>query len=188
MIDVNTVRQCLSEHTPRRIVEIGTDEAAVSAILVGNGARSPDLLLIKRAKRDDDPWSGQMAFPGGRRDSDDLDLVDTACRETLEETGVVLRGDCVVGELDDIRPLGPGLPRVIVRPFVFVLDSMPEVVPNIEVDLFLWVNLSDLPGLADTSTVTVNGMAISVPAYIIGSHVVWGLTERILKSFIDLCV
>jgi hypothetical protein len=71
---------------------------------------------------------------------------------------------------------------------VFLLDSMPEVVPNIEVDLFLWVNLSDLPGLADTSTVTVNGMAIAVPAYIIGSHVVWGLTERILKSFIDLCV
>ncbi len=188
LIDVTTVRRCLSGHSPRRITEVGTDEAAVAVILVDAGTASPDLLLIKRAKRDGDPWSGQMAFPGGRRDSDDMNLVDTACRETLEETGIALNSRCVVGELDDIRPLGPGLPRVIVRPFVFFLDSMPNVVTNIEVDLVLWVKLSDLPGLADTSTVRANGISISVPAYIIGPQVVWGLTERILKSFIDLCV
>ena len=188
MLDVNTVQRRLSQHSPRRIAEIGTAEAAVAAILVGSGTTSPDLLLIKRAKRDDDPWSGQMAFPGGRRDLGDANLVDTACRETLEEIGVVLRGDGVVGELDDIRPLSPGLPRLVVRPFVFLLDSMPEVVTNFEVDLHLWVQLSDLPALAGTATVTVSGMAIRVPAYNIGPHVVWGLTERIIKSFIDLCV
>ena len=167
---------------------MGTKEAAVAAILVGSGTTSPDILLIKRAQRDNDPWSGQMAFPGGRRDSNDANLINTACRETLEETGIVLRGQDVVGELDDIRPLGPGLPRIIVRPLVFLLDSMPQVVTNIEVDLHLWVELSDLPDLAGSATVTVNGMAITVPAYNIGPHVVWGLTERILKSFIDLCV
>jgi 8-oxo-dGTP pyrophosphatase MutT (NUDIX family) len=176
------------QHSSRRITEAGTDEAAVAAILVGSGANEPDILLIKRAKRDDDPWSGQMAFPGGRRDLDDADLVDTACRETFEETGIVVRETVVVGELDDIRPLGPGLPRIIVRPFVFLLDSMPEVITNHEVDLHLWVKLSDLLDVAGSATVTVNGMAISVPAYNIGPHVVWGLTERILKSFIDLCV
>ena len=160
----------------------------MAAILVGSGSASPDILLIKRAKRENDPWSGQMAFPGGRRDPDDAALVETACRETLEETGVALRDVVVLGELDDIRPLGPGLPRVIVRPFVFLLDSIPDVVTNIEVDLFLWVKLSDLPDLAGTATVTVDGLAITVPAYNIGRHVVWGLTERILKSFIDLCV
>ena len=98
---------------------MGTKEAAVAAILVGSGTTSPDILLIKRAQRDNDPWSGQMAFPGGRRDSNDANLINTACRETLEETGIVLRGQDVVGELDDIRPLGPGLPRIIVRPLVF---------------------------------------------------------------------
>ena len=188
MIEMNTVQRCLSQHTARRIQEVGTSEAAVAVILVGSGTTAPDLLLIKRAKREDDPWSGQMAFPGGRRDSEDTDLVETACRETLEETGIVLRENNIVGELDDLRPLGPGLPRIIVRPCVFLLDSIPEVFPNIEVDLHLWIKLFDLPGLAGTATVAVNGMAIAVPAYNIGPHVVWGLTERILKSFIDLCV
>ena len=148
----------------------------------------PDILLIKRATRDGDPWSGQMAFPGGRRERGDSDLVETACRETLEETGVALQRQNLVGELDDIRPLGPGLPRVIVRPFVFLLDELPEVVTNSEVDLFLWVKLSDLIDLGGSATVMENGMAFTVPAYNIGPHVVWGLTERILKSFIDLCV
>ena len=188
LIDVNTVRRCLAGSYPRRIKEIGTDEAAVAAVLVGSGTNSPDLLLIKRARRDDDPWSGHMAFPGGRRDAADTGLVETACRETLEETGVVLRHEWVLGGLDDIRPMGPGLPRVIVRPFVFLLDDMPDVVTNFEVDLFVWVNLSDLPGLSCTSTVIVDGIAITVPAYQVGPHVVWGLTERILKSFIDLCI
>jgi len=188
LIGVDTVLRSLSQYSPRRITEPGTAQAAVAAILVGSATTSPDLLLIKRAKRDDDPWSGQMAFPGGRRDSGDANLVDTACRETLEETGVALPVNCVVGELNDIRPLGPGLPRVIVRPFVFLLDSIPEVVTNYEVDLHLWVKLSDLPGLSGTATVTVDGDAINVPAYNIGPHVVWGLTERILKSFLDLCV
>lgn len=159
----------------------------MAVVLVGTAAVAPDILLIKRAKRDDDPWSGQMAFPGGRRESDDTELVDTACRETREETGIVLRREDVAGELDEIRPLGPGLPRLIVRPFVFLLHSMPEVVANHEVDLHLWVNLSVLRDLAGSATVKVGGEHITVPAYNIGPHIVWGLTERILKSFIDLC-
>ena len=187
MIEMNSLRRCLSLHSPRRTTEAGTDQAAVAAVLVDLGADTPDILLIKRAKRDDDPWSGQMAFPGGRREPDDANLLDTACRETLEETGIVLCGKDVMGELDDIRPLGPGLPRIIVRPFVFLLRSMPDVVTNKEVDLHLWVRLSDLPDLAGSETVTVSGAALTVPAYKVGPHVVWGLTERILKSFIDLC-
>ena len=65
---------------------------------------------------------------------------------------------------------------------------MPEVVTNTEVDLHLWVRFSDLPDLAGSATVTVNGLDFKVSAFNIGPHVVWGLTERILKSFIDLCV
>ena len=160
----------------------------MAAVLVDAGANAPNILLIKRAKRADDPWSGQMAFPGGRRESDDVDRVATACRETLEETGIGLRATDLLGELDDICPLGPGLPRIVVRPFVFLLRSMPQVVTNEEVELFLWVKLSDLPELAGSATVSVSGVAVTVPAYNIEPHVVWGLTEHILKSFFELCL
>jgi len=159
----------------------------VAAVLADCGTGEPDILLIKRAQRDDDPWSGQMAFPGGRRESLDGDLIETASRETLEETGIELHNAEVLGQLDDIRPLGPGLPRLVVRPFVFLVADKPEVVPNEEVDLHLWVRFSDLPQQASSSQVTVADTVINVPAFLVGPHVVWGLTERILNSFIELC-
>lgn len=169
-------------------MEDGTREAAVAAILVGSDENPPDILLIKRAKRADDPWSGQMAFPGGRRDPEDADLFDTVRRETFEETGIVLQSGDLVGELNDLRPLGPGLPRLIVRPFVFLLEAKPEVVLNHEVALSLWVDFSKLHGLAGSATVTVSGRNVVVPAYHVEHHIVWGLTERILNSFIVLCL
>ncbi len=187
MIRLKTIKQCLSSHVPRQLADVGAGEAAVAAILVDAGTDDPDILLIKRAKRDDDPWSGQMAFPGGRRESEDRDLIETARRETLEETGIVLKDENVIGQLDDIRPLGPGLPRLVVRPYVFLLSSLPDVVASHEVDLHLWVRFADLPALSSFSRVTVDNTTIEVPAFLVGPHIVWGLTERILNSFIDLC-
>ena len=63
-------------------------QAAVSVVIRGRGEL--DFLLIKRARSERDPWSGHMALPGGRRDDSDGDLLHTARRETLEETGVDL--------------------------------------------------------------------------------------------------
>ena len=181
------MKQSLSVHMPRQLADVGAGEAAVAAILVDAGTKVPDILLIKRATRDDDPWSGQMAFPGGRRESEDRNLIETARRETLEETGIVLRDEDVIGRLDDIRPIGPRLPRLVVRPFVFLLSSPPEVVTNDEIDLHLWVKFSNLQGSASSARVEVANKTIEVPAFLIGPHVVWGLTERILNSFIELC-
>lgn len=159
----------------------------MAAILADSAEGEPEILLIKRAQRDKDPWSGQMAFPGGRREPQDHDLLETARRETLEETGIALQNADVLGQLDDIRPIGPGLPRLVVRPFVFLVSSKPNVFLNAEVDLHLWVKFSDLPDLASSSRVNVADSAIEVPAFLVGPHVVWGLTERILNSFIELC-
>jgi 8-oxo-dGTP pyrophosphatase MutT (NUDIX family) len=181
------VRKQLASHTPHQLPDVGAGEAAVAALLADLGDGEPEILLIKRAQRDDDPWSGQMAFPGGRRESEDRDLIETARRETFEETGIELYETGVIGQLDDIRPLGPGLPRLVVRPFVFLVTSKPDVVLNEEVDLHLWVRFADLPDLATSSRVRVGTVNIEVPAFLVGPHVVWGLTERILNSFIQLC-
>ena len=69
-------------------------EAAVALVLRDRGGL--EVLLIKRAEIDGDPWSGHMALPGGRRDPDDTDLLATAIRETEEETGIVVYGPDVV--------------------------------------------------------------------------------------------
>jgi len=187
LLDLGTIKSRLSQHSPRRIEEEGTDRAAVAAVLVDAEGGCLDILLIKRAAKKEDPWSGQMAFPGGRRESGDANLLETARRETLEETGIPLQEAAVLGELDDIRPLGRGLPRIIVRPYVFFLRDRPNVVINEEVALHVWTSFSNLPNKSCSANIEIEGRVLGVPAYRVEGHIVWGLTERILKSFIDLC-
>lgn len=146
----------------------------------------PELLLIKRARRENDPWSGQMALPGGRKDDVDLDLFDTVQRETFEETSVNLSGEQLLGELDDLHPHAPGLPPMIVRPFVFGLNTRPPIMLNSESTLFLWAPLGVLADSAGVSRVVVGDRAIVTPSYRAGAHVVWGMTQRIINPIIEL--
>ncbi|MFQ6046696.1 MAG: NUDIX hydrolase, partial [Gemmatimonadales bacterium] len=124
--------------------------------------------------------------PGGRREPNDRGLLETALRETHEETGVELTPATCLGELDDLAPSTPVLPPVLVRPFVFGLPRRPETTLSGEVDRILWTPLLGLKTVEVESQVTVRGAELTVPAYRIGPHVVWGMTHRILKPFIQL--
>ena len=85
--------------------EPGVRKAAVALIFRTGQDGSPELLFIKRAEYPGDPWSGQIAFPGGREESGDSSLLETATRETREETGIDLgREGLIIGVLDDLRP------------------------------------------------------------------------------------
>lgn len=159
--------------------------AAVAIII----APEPDsMLLIRRAERDGDPWSGQMALPGGRRDPGDSDLEHTARRETMEEVGISLEAGSALGALDDFAPSTPVLPPVAVRPFVFHLDHRPALTLSDEVDTADWVLLDQLRDPANyyETTVATRGMEFQRPAYHVPCGVVWGLTERLLTQFLDL--
>lgn len=158
--------------------------ALVLAPAAGSGEL--ELLLIKRAEHPSDPWSGQMALPGGRREAGDRALLQTAVRETEEEVGLKLEPSSLLGELDDLEPRTRTLPRLVVRPFVFGLPQKPRLTPSREVALYLWVPLSVL--LADTTKgeVEIGYLRRSFPAYLVGGHVVWGMTERILSQFLEL--
>ena len=180
------IREFLAQLTPRRIVEPAATQAAVAVVLTTDVAADPELLLIKRAERAGDPWSGQMALPGGRREAADVDLLQTARRETLEETGIELADEQLLGELDDLHPRSRVLPPIVVRPFVFMVAGKPAVTESDEVTLHLWVPLSQVRASSKRSQVVVRGVEIDVASYVLGPHVVWGMTERILKPIIDL--
>lgn len=180
------VREYVARNPPQRISEAGTIEAAVAIILTAGDSADPEVLLIKRAENEGDPWSGQIALPGGRRDPGDLSLLDTACREAREETAADLAPDDLLGELDDLHPRTPVLPPVVVRPFVFGLKQKWAVEISSEATLHLWVSLNSLRAGATTSTVEVRGTDSRVPSYVVDGHVVWGMTERILRPIIQL--
>ena len=163
--------------------------AAVAVVLRDVGEPGVELLLILRAEREGDPWSGQVALPGGRHDPADATLQDTAVRETLEETGIDIAADGVVlGTLDELRPRTPVLPPIIVTPFVCVVRPDVAIAISDELADTFWVPLASLmdPALQVESPVTVRGATWRVPSWQLGRHIVWGMTERILKNFVQV--
>lgn len=181
-LDLTTIRRRLAAVDPR---PSGEPRAAVAAILREPIIARPEILLIRRAEHERDPWSGHMAFPGGRRDPDDATLEGTAVRETEEEIGLDLRAHGeLIGRLDDVPTHKTGL---VVRPFVFFVEDPPGLRPNHEVDEVHWVELrSLLEGDRDTTyLLDWNGAQHRFPAYQVGERAVWGLTYRMLQILFE---
>ena len=178
-----TSRQATEVHDP------GARRAAVAILIRLGPDGEPEIFFIQRAVYEGDPWSGQIAFPGGREEPEDATPVDTAMRETLEETGIDLRREATLaGVLDDIHPRAVRLPAVVVRPFVFLLPNPPEPFLSPEVADSFWVPLSvvlDRSVWRDT-TVVAGGMEMSRFAFHHEGFVIWGMTERILSGLMVL--
>ena len=129
-----------------------------------------------------------MALPGGRRGPEDRDLLATAIRETREEVGVEPIPAQLFGSLDDVVPRNPVLPPVAVRPFVFLTPTRPPLVLNPEVASAQWVTIDDLlqTGGYHLASLEIAGQRREVQAYRLDDAIVWGMTERILSSLLQL--
>ena len=162
--------------------------AAVALIMRIADDDDVELLMIRRAAFEGDPWSGHIALPGGRQEPADVSLQHTAMRETLEETAVDLASDgWLLGTLDEVHPRTPRLPSLIIRPFVFVAPSEVTIVTSDEVAEAFWVPLGLLahPSATGEATFTDRGVERTERSFRLGQHVIWGLTERILRQFIS---
>ncbi|MEI9939351.1 MAG: NUDIX domain-containing protein [Pseudomonadota bacterium] len=176
------IRRALADPAPETPLE-GPRTAAIALILLELEA-SLELLLIERATREGDPWSGHMALPGGHREATDADLAATAERETLEEVGLDLRAHGEqLGRLSDYLPIR-GVP-VAVRPFVYLLPARPTLQLSVEVRQALWVPVTLLLGGSRQATYTLarGGQSLELPAWDIDGRLVWGLTYRVLDEF-----
>ena len=186
MTDLDTARRVLGAHRPSEAHAPHARRAAVAVLLVP-GERGLDVLFIERAAREGDPWSGQIAFPGGRWEPTDPDLAATAIRETREETAIDLERAERLGTLDDLHPQSPLLPPVVVRPYVFALPHRPPHAPSPEVKEAFWVGVHELraPQIYGSVTVRPHGVPMVVSAYVLGDRTIWGMTERILTPLLD---
>jgi 8-oxo-dGTP pyrophosphatase MutT (NUDIX family) len=164
-------------------------QAAVALVLRPGEGGELEMLLIKRAEFNGDPWSGQVALPGGRREPTDVSLEQTAIRETWEETSIdITRDGRILGALDELSPRTPTARRLIVRPFVAVVVPEVVIVESPEVAAAFWVPLQALRTETAwiSAEVSALGHQLTVPAFSHGDYVVWGLTERILRTFLRL--
>lgn len=160
---------------------------AAVAIVVRQGAEGDEILLIRRATVEGDPWSGHIALPGGRYEPEDESLEATARRETLEETGVDLRASECVAQLTIVAPRMLRAPGVSVAPFVFRYHGDAGITMSDEIVEAWWLPVSELQTAESWRTVPVTvhgGATIEARGFSIGEHVLWGLTERILDEFL----
>jgi 8-oxo-dGTP pyrophosphatase MutT (NUDIX family) len=190
-LGLDRVRAALDGRTHETAdVENGDRFAAVAAILRERDGTT-EVLLMRRAEHEGDPWSGHMAFPGGRQDPSDRDLLFTVVRETEEEIGLRLRPETeLIGRLDDLPAVARGR-RVglVIAPFVFGVTGDPSFVPNrSEVEEILWAPVLPLMSGERDTTITwkFDGRTYEMPGYDVDGRIVWGLTHRMLGALFDV--
>jgi len=187
VIEIDEIRRALGARPPELVDEPARPRAAVAMVLRAQGRReAPELLFIERARRAGDPWSGHMAFPGGRVESEDGGPRVAAERETREEVGLQLADAALLGRIDDLegRHAGRLLPLVI-SAYVYHLEHPGPLVTNEEVEDAFWVPLARL--VDPRHHVEYPTPWGGYPGILVGEperHVVWGLTYRFLEIFL----
>jgi 8-oxo-dGTP pyrophosphatase MutT (NUDIX family) len=163
---------------------------AAVAITVRSGVSGPEILMIQRAVRQGDPWSGHMGFPGGRKDESDASDMACAKRETREEIGFDLDiyGELVC-QLSDVNTgWRADRPEMLVAPFVFKVGSTPVFELNHEVDDTLWVPLSFLLNDANRSRHQWDwrGEVLESDAFTFDDRLIWGLSLMMIDELLQI--
>ena len=163
---------------------------AAVAIMVREGSDATEMLMIRRATREGDPWSGHMGFPGGRRDPEDASNFSCALRETREEIGVDLsQWGTPLGELSDVNTgCRKARPEMLVTPFIFQVGELPALTPNYEVDDVVWVPLHFLMNEANREPLEWDwkGKKMETDSYLYDSYRIWGLSLMMIDEMTGL--
>jgi 8-oxo-dGTP pyrophosphatase MutT (NUDIX family) len=195
VLTLDHINSAMAANSPSSLPVEGRSRAAVALLLregtaAVSGVSSLEVLFIERAQKTGDPWSGHIAFPGGRMDPGDASDRYTAERETQEEVGLVLDAARHLGRLDDISGRAAAARQMVVSAHVYHLPDPGPVVPNHEVATAFWFPLMDL---LDASrqvkyTVPIGGREIDFPGIALEDperHILWGMTYRFIEIFLS---
>jgi 8-oxo-dGTP pyrophosphatase MutT (NUDIX family) len=190
VFDLEQLSAALARNTPELIAPEGKREAAVAMVLARRVA-GPEVLLIERARHEADPWSGHMAFPGGRVDPGDPSARAAAERETFEEVGLDLSAATLLGRLDDLPGRGAAPEHgMVISGHVYWVDEPAELsIDRAEVQQAFWFPLEDLHDPRRHVDHSYPGGSRVFPGLLVGEpgrHVVWGLTYRFLEVFFGI--
>ncbi len=187
-VDIDHVRNKLARHAPTPVDSNGHERASV-AVVLRPGRASAEILLIERALFDGDPWSGHMAFPGGRMERGDDSTRTTAARETYEEVGVELSNAEYLGPVDELVGNRRVSPRLVVSAHAFHLaESQQFRLDPSEVQNAFWFPLAELHEPSrQVEHVIPEIPDVRFPGIVVGEpdrHVVWGLTFRFIERML----
>ena len=185
------IHTLLQRDTPRHLTADFADHACVAILCRGSTMENLEIGYILRAIRNEDRWSGQIGFPGGRAEKDDADDLATALRETYEEIGLKVTSEDLLGSLDDIQGRQRGaLLDFYIRPFVFWAPAPSSDALNLnpdEVADFFWIPFSQLvhPDHQTTLAYTRDMEKIELPAtQFTADRKLWGLSYMITQNLV----
>lgn len=164
---------------------------AAVAVVLAEAPVTPELsvLLMRRATRKGDPWSGHMSFPGGRVQREDANPRATALRETFEEVGLELADESYLARMSDVVTRRHERPTpMIVSPYVFRCAQPPKLVVNRESEEALWVPLSFLANPANRRQMSWKQLGVTwrFPCYDYEGRRIWGLTLLMLNELLRI--
>ena len=164
-------------------------EPQAAVAIIETCGPAPSVLLMRRADRADDPWSGHWSFPGGRREAEDADLVGTALRELDEECGIAIGRDRLESALPASLARRTADHFLSVAPFVFRVESELPVTPDPrEAVEAIWVPLSTLRDPVCHAFAQVTGLPSNswFPSIDLNGVPLWGFTYRLITYWLGL--
>jgi 8-oxo-dGTP pyrophosphatase MutT (NUDIX family) len=161
-------------------------EAVVAILLWDEPGRGLETLLVQRAEREGDPWSGQIGLPGGRVKQSDETPRAALHREVEEEVGIKLEEvGTELGKLSVGRPMRRTGMRV--QPWVYGLSIKPGVkIGPTEIADSFWVSLAELPSKKKMSEITIRNEPWRVESFVVEGKIVWGFTYRVLTELLPI--
>jgi 8-oxo-dGTP pyrophosphatase MutT (NUDIX family) len=160
------------------------------ALILRESESGLEALMIKRSEREGDPWSGHMAFPGGRVDESDVSILHTARRETWEEIGLDTEQQTrFLGRLSDVMTgVRAGRTIMVITPYIFAVDKVPEFNINHEVAEIVWVPLNFLADTKNRQQMQwqYKKVSINLPCYFYQQRRIWGLSLAMLDELLGL--
>ncbi len=148
---------------------------------------TPKMFFIQRALHENDPWSGQIAFPGGSRDPEDHDTLHTAQRETMEEVGICLENCPLLGQLDDQKSyIRINSKPIVINCYAFEVEETVKIENSEEVHDSFWIPVNHLTNPENKTTYSISRSDEHRPAIKLDDdRVLWGLTYRFVTMLLD---
>ena len=159
--------------------EIQSDmDYRLASVLVIIYGKTPLIIMTEKPKSMKF-HAGEISFPGGKLDTNDSNLLDTALRETSEEIGLNVSKNEIIGQLNPVKTLTTGF---LILPFVCMLEQIPPLVTNSEVEKILHIPLSPFLQTVAKDCDPSHNLMNEMYTFEYQNQIVWGASARILKQ------